>query len=118
MDTNHAVRALSAIANQSRLEVFRVLVKEGARGLMAGEISSRLQINPSTLSFHLGHLERAGLLKLERDGRKYIYSVDTEGVQSLLHFLTDDCCGGHPELCGGLPQKLFHSSNTGDKRDE
>lgn len=102
MDDDLAVDALSALAHRHRLQVFRVLVKEGPPGLAAGEIGGRLGIAPSALSFHLAHLERAGLLRSWRDGRQVRYAVEVDSMRRLLGFLTEDCCNGQPEICGGV----------------
>ena len=102
MDDRTAIEALSALAQEHRLRTFRVLVKEGPAGLSAGEIAARIEIAPSALSFHLSHLERAGLLHAWRVKRHVYYAVEVEGMRKLLAFLTEDCCHGRPELCGEL----------------
>ena len=102
MKQKEAIEALSALAQDHRLRIFRMLVKETPGGLAAGEIAARIGIMPSALSFHLSHLERAGLLKAERVKRNIIYSVEVAGMRRLLAFLSEDCCGGRPEICGGL----------------
>ena len=102
MELDQAVLALSALAQDTRLAVFRLLVKEGPGGLPAGEVANRLQVTPATLSFHLAQLERAGLLSSHRRSRQIVYRVDLEGTRRLLAFLTEDCCQGRPELCAGL----------------
>ncbi len=102
MEAKNAVKALSALAHEYRLEVFRILVREGPSGLPAGEIASLIAISPSALSFHLAHLERAGLVHAWRKGRNYIYAIEIEGMRRLLTYLTEDCCDGQPEICGGL----------------
>ena len=100
METRDAVEALSALAQEHRLAVFRLLVREGPNGLPAGEIAERVAVPPSTLSHHLAHLERAGLLRSWRVERRIFYAVDIEGTRRLVAFLTEDCCQGHPEICG------------------
>jgi len=102
MDDQDAIAALSALAQEHRLRLFRTLVKEGPSGLAAGEIAARLGIASSALSFHLAHLERAGLIRSWRVGRHIYYAVEVEGMRALLAFLTEDCCQGHPEICGGV----------------
>ncbi len=102
MEERAAVTALAALAQETRLRVFRILIEEGPSGLPAGAIAERLGVPPSTLSFHLAHLERAGLLRSTRLQRQVIYAADVEGTRRLLTFLTADCCQGHPEICGGL----------------
>lgn len=100
MELTRAVEAFSALAQEHRLAVFRLMISEGAGGLTAGEIALSLAIPPSTLSHHLAHLERAGLLRSWRVDRRIFYAVDVEGTRALVTFLTEDCCGGHPEICG------------------
>lgn len=102
MEERAAVTALAALAQETRLRVFRILIEEGPSGLPAGAIAERLGVPPSTLSFHLAHLERAGLVRSTRLQRQVIYAADVEGTRRLLTFLTADCCQGHPEICGGL----------------
>lgn len=100
METRAAVEALAALAQEYRLDVFRLLVREGPNGLPAGEIASRIAVPPSTLSHHLAHLERAGLLRSWRVERRIFYAVDIDGTRRLVAFLTEDCCQGHPDICG------------------
>ncbi len=100
MEIQHAVDALSALAQERRLNVFRLLVREGPEGLSAGEIAGRVGIPPSTLSHHLAQLEHAGLLRSWRRQRNVFYALDVEGSRRLVAFLAEDCCGGRPELCG------------------
>ncbi len=97
-----AIEAFSALAQEHRLNVFRLLVREGPKGLAAGEISKKIGISPSSLSFHLAHLERSGLVSSRRDQRHIFYTADYTAMKNLLAFLTDDCCHGHPEICGDL----------------
>lgn len=102
MEAKAAIDAFSALAHETRLAVFRLLVKQGPGGLPAGEIAERLGVAASTLSFHLGQLERAGLLRSSRVQRQIFYAADFEGMRRLIAFLTEDCCQGHPEICGDL----------------
>ncbi len=95
-----AVQALAALAHEHRLAVFRLLVREGPPGLPAGTVAARVAIPPSTLSHHLAALEGAGLITSRRVERRIYYAVDILGTRRLLAFLTEDCCRGHPELCG------------------
>jgi DNA-binding transcriptional ArsR family regulator len=99
MEINRAVTALAALAQQSRLEVFRLLVRHAPQGLPAGEIAQQLNVPPATLSFHLKELSHAGLIGSQRRGRSIIYAVDVAGISALMAFLTEDCCQGRPELC-------------------
>ena len=100
MELSRAVEAFAALAQEHRLAVFRLLVDEGPNGLPAGEIASHIAVPPSTLSHHLAHLERAGLLRSWRVERRIFYAVDIEGTRRLVTFLTEDCCQGRPEICG------------------
>ena len=106
MEILEAVTALSALAQQTRLEIFRLLVREGPHGLPAGAIARRLMVPPATLSFHLKELEGAGLLARHRRGRTIIYAANYEGTRRVLAYLTEDCCQGRPEICG---QPAFES---------
>jgi DNA-binding transcriptional ArsR family regulator len=99
MKINQAVMALSALAQESRLQVFRLLVQVGPDGLPAGEIAEKLKIPPATLSFHLKELAHAGLVQSRKDGRSVIYGLDVKGINCLMGFLIADCCQGRPELC-------------------
>ncbi|MCM2372306.1 ArsR/SmtB family transcription factor [Aporhodopirellula aestuarii] len=99
MKTNEAVTALAALAQESRLEVFRLLSKLGAEGLPAGMIAEKVSIPPATLSFHLKELSHAGLVESRKEGRSVIYAINVKGVSCLMGFLTEDCCQGRPELC-------------------
>jgi DNA-binding transcriptional ArsR family regulator len=100
MESRHAIEALAALAQETRLSVFRMLVQIGPNGMAAGEIARRLEVPPATLSFHLRELERAGLLLSRRESRQIFYATHIEGMRRLLGFLMQDCCGGHPEICG------------------
>ena len=102
MELNAAVGRLSALAQDSRLAVFRLLVQAGAPGLAAGEIARTLAIAPNTLSAQLGLLAHAGLVTSRRDGRSIIYAADYDGVRDLLVYLVEDCCRGRPEVCAPL----------------
>lgn len=100
MKINNAIAALQSLAQETRLEVFRLLVRTGPEGMPAGEIASALNVPAPTLSFHLNHLSHAGLIEVRRDGRQRCYSVCFEQVRELLGFLMEDCCQGRAELCG------------------
>ncbi|WP_029010068.1 ArsR/SmtB family transcription factor [Azospirillum halopraeferens] len=102
MEQKHAIAALAALAQDSRLAVFRLLVRSGPAGLPAGEIAQALGVQPATLSFHLSQLANAGLVESRRDGRSIIYSAEVAVMKELMGFLLHDCCDGHPELCGIL----------------
>jgi len=94
MEKQNAVAALAALAQETRLDVFRLLVRTGNDGMAAGEISAELDIPSATLSFHLKELRSAGLVLCERDGRSRIYRPDFGAMQSLVGFLTESCCRG------------------------
>jgi ArsR family transcriptional regulator, arsenate/arsenite/antimonite-responsive transcriptional repressor len=100
MEDTHIVAALAALAHEHRLQIFRLLVKQGPSGMPAGEIAEQVGISATNMSFHLKELDRAGLLRATRDGRYIRYAVDVEGMRELLTYLTEDCCQGRPELCG------------------
>jgi DNA-binding transcriptional ArsR family regulator len=102
METMGAVKRLSALAQEARLEVFRLLVKAGPDGLAAGDIARSLETAPNTTSAQLLILSNAGLIRARRDGRSIIYTVDFEAMSALLIFLTEDCCGGRAEICAPL----------------
>ena len=96
METNNAVSILSALAQPTRLTVFRVLVQAGPAGLPAGQIAELAGVPPSSLSFHLKELSHAGLVESRQDGRFVIYTARFETMNGLLDYLTDNCCGGNP----------------------
>lgn len=104
--TQTALDALAALAQETRLAVFRLLVRKGPNGLPAGAIARALDTNPPTLSFHLAHLERAGLLRSRRVQRQIFYAADYGAMSRLLGYLTQDCCGGRPEVCAPLAKQL------------
>jgi DNA-binding transcriptional ArsR family regulator len=94
MEPNKAVEALGALAHESRLAIFRLLVQAGPKGLAAGVIGEKLSLPAATLSFHLAHLARSGLASSRHEGRFIIYSADFQNMNGLVGFLTDNCCGG------------------------
>lgn len=102
MEPPHAVSALSALAHNGRLEVFRLLIRAGTQGLAAGEIARATDSLPNTLSTNLGILAGAGLVASRRDGRWIIYTAAYGQMRDLLAFLMEDCCGGRPEICASL----------------
>ncbi|HLW26692.1 MAG TPA: metalloregulator ArsR/SmtB family transcription factor [Kiloniellales bacterium] len=99
MESNAALAALAALGQETRLEIFRLLVRVGAEGLAAGEIAERLNAVQNTTSAHLKILAHAGLVRAEREGRVIRYFADMSGFRDLLAFLMEDCCNGAPELC-------------------
>jgi ArsR family transcriptional regulator len=100
MKAHTAVSRLAALAQESRLAVFRLLVQKGPEGLAAGEIANRLGISPTTLSFHLKELSNAGLLKSRQEGRFIYYAPDFTAMNALLAYLTENCCVGSSETAG------------------
>jgi ArsR family transcriptional regulator, arsenate/arsenite/antimonite-responsive transcriptional repressor len=106
MKMEPAIEALSALAQPTRLEAFRMLVRQEPEGLPAGEIARRLNVPQNTMSTHLGILSRAGLVSVERHSRSLIYRVELPAVRQLVLFLLRDCCNGQPELCGPLIEDL------------
>ena len=102
METARAVSALSALAHEGRLAIFRELVQAGPDGLAAGEVSRRLGIAPNTLSASLTILAHAGLVSSRRAGRSIIYSAAYDHMGELLEYLVQDCCQGRPEVCAPL----------------
>lgn len=89
-----AVQSLSALAQESRLSIFRLLVQAGPEGMAAGSIGEKLDLPPATLSFHLAGLTRAGIARSRQEGRFVIYSADFESMNRLVGYLTENCCGG------------------------
>jgi len=94
MKANQVVSALAALAQEHRLAVFRLLVEAGEGGIAAGKIAERIGVPNSSLSFHLTQLSEAGLIAQRREGRSLIYSANYEAMNSLMAYLTDNCCGG------------------------
>lgn len=99
MDKKNVLNAFAALSQETRLDVFRLLVKAGTQGLAAGEIAEKLGVRQNTMSANLSVLLNAGLVRNERQGRSIRYFSDFESVRGLLAFLMEDCCGGRPEIC-------------------
>lgn len=106
MENKEAVNALAALAQESRLAVFRLLVHNAPEGLTPGVIGEQLDLPAPTLSFHLKTLAQAGLVTAVQEGRYVRYRAEMPGINALIAFLTDDCCGGNPQLCS--PKGKFH----------
>src|SRR5580692_4073739 len=105
METTDAVPALAALAQDNRLDVFRLLVQAGAEGMAAGQVAEKLGLAPNTLTFHFDRLRAAGLVKVRRDGRSMIYAARYETMNGLLAFLTENCCQGVPQACAPVECK-------------
>ncbi len=99
MDISTAIEALDALAHDTRLRVFRLLVQAGANGLSAGDIADRLDARQNTMSSHLAKLHRAGIVASQRDGRHIIYRADYDAVSGLILYLMEDCCGRSAQVC-------------------
>jgi ArsR family transcriptional regulator, arsenate/arsenite/antimonite-responsive transcriptional repressor len=99
METSDAVAALAALAQDNRLEIFRLLVQAGPDGLAAGRVAEALELAPNTLTFHFDRLRVAGLVTVRRDGRSMIYAARYETMNGLLAFLTANCCQGVAAAC-------------------
>ena len=115
MEEKFAIFALSALAQESRLAVFRLLLEEGPDGLPAGEIGQRLSIPANVLSFHLTRLRHAGLVTARRNGRQINYAAHYEGMQKLMGFLTENCCRRSPRGCSSECPPT-ESSQTDEKQ--
>lgn len=102
LSEDQAISALAALAQGTRLAIFKLLIKHEPVGITAGVIAETIGAPHNTLSTHLAILVRAGLLRATREGRTIIYRSNVVGMQSLLQFLVNDCCDGHPELCNLL----------------
>jgi DNA-binding transcriptional ArsR family regulator len=99
MKTKQAIAALGALAQETRLAAFRLLVQAGPDGLPAGEIAGKLGLPASSLSFHLAQLTQAGMVVQLRAGRSLIYSIDFQSMNGLMAYLTENCCGGSASVC-------------------
>jgi DNA-binding transcriptional ArsR family regulator len=110
MESTLAIKRLSALAQESRLAVFRLLVKAGPDGIAAGEIAQTLDLPPNTLSAQLTILSNAGLVQNRRSGRSIIYSAQYDSMSALLVYLTEDCCQGRSEICAPLNEAIRHAA--------
>jgi ArsR family transcriptional regulator, arsenate/arsenite/antimonite-responsive transcriptional repressor len=99
MEKSNAVAALAALAQDNRLDVYRLLVQAGPDGLPAGQVAAALKLAPNTLTFHFDRLRGAGLVSVRRDGRSMIYAARFDTMNALLAYLTENCCKGAPETC-------------------
>lgn len=106
MDKKNALDSLAALAHETRLEVFRLLVQAGPSGLPAGEIAAALAVVQNTMSSHLGILTRASMITKRRDGRVIIYRANYDGMRELLLYLLEDCCQGDSEICSPIVEAM------------
>lgn len=127
METKEAVIALAALAQETRLSIFRLLVQVGPEGIPVGRIGGALKVAPATLSFHLKELNHAGLISSRQEGRFIYYAVDFECMAEIMAFLTQNCCHGMPQECltvvenalgGCCPPQLKTVSKTQSTRSE
>ena len=114
MEPKRAVKALAALAQASRLAIYRLLVSRGPEGMAAGAIGERLQIPPATLSFHLKELDHAGLVTPRQAGRFVIYAANFDEMEALLEFLTENCCGGN--VCVATKRHARQSAKSRPRR--
>jgi ArsR family transcriptional regulator len=99
MEKSHAITALAALAQDNRLDTYRLLVQAGPEGMQAGQVAAALGLPPNTLSFHFDRLRQAGLVTVRRDGRAMIYAARFDTMNALIGYLTENCCGGASEQC-------------------
>ena len=110
MELSTAVKGLSALAQDARLSVFRLLVRAGPAGIAAGDVARTLGITSNTLSAQLNVLSNAGLIQSRRHGRSIIYAADYDGIAELLVYLTEDCCQGRQEICAPLAEVISRAA--------
>ena len=106
MESERTILALAALAQSTRLDVFRLVVKHEPAGLAAGDIAKALAVPQNTMSSHLAILSRAGLISAKRIGRSIVYRADLAHLQDVMLFMLKDCCGGKPEICAPLIESL------------
>lgn len=118
MERSDAISALAALAQESRLDIYRLLVQAGSSGMPAGRIGERLGVPSATLSFHLNQLRQAGLITFQRQGRSLIYAAEYAAMNGLLAYLTENCC--QDGSCGTdrCRPAAAHPTHTGESRDE
>jgi ArsR family transcriptional regulator len=112
MKNTDAVAALAALAQDNRLDVFRLLVQAGPEGMPAGQVATALDLAPNTLTFHFDRLRDAGLVTVRREGRSMIYAARFNTMNELLAFLTENCCQGAAEKCASAPCKPSKPKRT------
>ena len=106
MESENAILGLAALAQSTRLDVFRLLVKHEPKGLAAGDVARALAVPQNTMSSHLSILSRAGLVSAQRFSRSMVYRADLERLQNVMLYMLNDCCGGRPEICGPVIKSL------------
>lgn len=106
MDKTNALTAFAALGQETRLDVFRLLVRAGSGGMLAGEIGARLGVRQNTMSANLAVLLHAGLVRNRREGRAIRYFADFDGIRGLLAYLMEDCCGGRPADCAPVIEAI------------
>lgn len=116
MDSENAILALAALAQPTRLEAFRLVVKHEPKGIAAGDVAKSLAVPQNTMSAHLGVLSRAGLISARRFGRSIVYRADLKRFHKVVLFMLKDCCGGRPEICAPLVESLASCSPSHPKR--
>ena len=120
MKTQNAVAALAALAQNNRLDVFRLLVQAGPDGMAAGRVAEELELAPNTLTFHFDRLRVAGLVTVRREGRSMIYAARFETMNGLLAFLTENCCQGTSASCAPAavckPEGVVHETPARTRR--
>lgn len=99
MEERQALMSFAALSQETRLHIVRMLVVAGPKGMAAGAVAEKAEVSASNVSFHLKELERAGLINQKRESRSIIYTANFDGLGSLICFLMEDCCAGHPEIC-------------------
>jgi ArsR family transcriptional regulator, arsenate/arsenite/antimonite-responsive transcriptional repressor len=112
MEKSNAVAALAALAQDNRLDIYRLLVQAGRDGLPAGQVAAALGLAPNTLTFHFDRLRGAGLVSVRREGRSMIYAAQYDAMRALLGYLTDNCCKGAPATCAPVAGKPARSKRT------
>lgn len=115
MEKISALVALAALAQENRLDVFRLLVEAGPDGMSAGAVAEALGLAPNTLTFHFDRLRHAGLVAVRREGRSMIYSAHFETMNALLSYLTENCCQGRPDRCTPASTKRSRTQNKRQK---
>ena len=110
MDANRALISFAALSQEHRLQIIRLLVMAGPEGMAAGALGEKLGAASPKMSFHLSHLEQAGLIASRRDGRSIRYSIQVAALSGLIGFLMRDCCQGQPEICGPAMADLIEDA--------